>query len=296
MKRPTIAAWYDVPHAIRTMRSMACVISRSSAMSGEDDGAALGLHAPAHRVGGGARLLVDLLQHEVAVAALLGEDRIPLDADRGALDRRAVEMADLHSMARHHRQILVLEDDDVARVGEDGGDVGGEERLVLAEAHHHAARPLLGGDQAVRALLRQHDDGVGAAQLAERAPHRLVQARRVGEMPLDEMGDHLRVGLGAEAMALGLQALLDGQVVLDDAVVHDDEVARAVGVGMRVLVGGAAVGGPARVADADAAPQRTLAQEALQHLDAAGGAPDLQPLRADHRDARRIIAAVLELA
>jgi hypothetical protein len=178
---------------------------------------------------------------------------------------------------------------------QDGGDVGGEEGLVLTQAHHHAARPVLGRHEAVGGVLRQHHDGVRTAQLAERPAHRLVEARRVRQMPLDQVGDHLGVGVGGEAMPLGLQALLDGEVVLDDPVVHDDEAARAVGMGMRVLVGGAPVSGPPRVADADIPPQRALAQEPLQHLDPAGGAPDLEAVRAHHRDARRIIAAVLEL-
>ena len=218
---------------------------------GEDDGAALGLDAPAHRVGGGARLLVDLLQHEVAIAALLGEDRVPLDAHGARSTGAPSRWRDLHAVARHHRDVLVLQDHDVARVRQDGRDVGGEERLVLAQAHHHAARPVLGRHEAVGRILRQHHDGVGAAQLAERPAHRLVEARRVRQVPLDQVGDHLGVGLGGEAMPLGLQPLLDGEVVLDDPVVHDDEAARAVGMGMRVLVGRAAVGRPPRVADAD---------------------------------------------
>ena len=56
------------------------------------DDVALGeIDAPAQRVLDGARLLVDLLEHEVLVAALLGLGRRPVDALRRALDRRAVE-------------------------------------------------------------------------------------------------------------------------------------------------------------------------------------------------------------
>ena len=235
---------------------MPSITSGSSADVGQHHGAALRLHASAQRVGHRARLLVDLLQHEVPVAALLGQDRIPEDADRRPLDGRAVELGDLDAVTGHHRHVLVLEHDDVAGVGEDGGDVGGDERLALAESDHHAAGAVLGRDQPVGGVPGQHHDGVGAAQLAERAPYRLLEPRRVAQMALDQMGDDLGVGLRGEAMAVGLELLLDGQVVLDDPVVHDDEVARPVGVGMRVLVGGAAVGRPARVADADRAAHR----------------------------------------
>ncbi len=49
------------------------------------------VHAAAQRVFDGTRLLVDLLEHEVLVAALLGLGRRPVDALRRALDAGAVE-------------------------------------------------------------------------------------------------------------------------------------------------------------------------------------------------------------
>ena len=49
---------------------------------------------------------------------------------------------------------------------------------------------------------------------------------------------------------------LSGEVVFDDAVVHDDDVALAIAVRVGVLFGGAAVGGPAGVADAEGAIDR----------------------------------------
>src|SRR5260370_1403339 len=131
-------------------------------------------------------------------------------------------------------------------------------------------------------------------RIVSAAAGRLVQARDVLEVPLDQVGDALGVGLRLEGVPLGLQALLDRQVVLDDAVVHHHQLARAVGVGVRVLVGGAAVGGPAGVAEADGAVDRPLSQDPLEHLDAPGRPPDLQPLGPDHRRARRVVAAVLE--
>ena len=209
--------------------------------------AALEVHAAPHGVGGGPRLLEDLLQHEMAIAALLGHDRIPQDAARRPLHRRPVEIGDLDPGAGDDRHVLVLQHHHVAGVGEDGRDVGGEEGLVVAEPHHHAARAELGRHQPVRHAPVQHHDGVGAAQLPQGAAYRLVEARRVLEVALHQVGDDLGVGLGPEDVPLRLQALLDRQVVLDDAVVHHHQLARPVGVRVRVLVGGAAVGGPAGV-------------------------------------------------
>ena len=55
---------------------------------GQHDRARLGRDAAAERVGDGARLLVDLLEHEVPVAALLRHDRIPEDP-RGVARHRS---------------------------------------------------------------------------------------------------------------------------------------------------------------------------------------------------------------
>jgi hypothetical protein len=79
------------------------------------------------------------------------------------------------------------------------------------------------------------------------------------------------------------------------SVSDDDERAGAVGVRMGVLVGGSPVGGPAGVADPDAAGHRPLAQDTLQDLHPPRGAPHLQPAAgADHGHAGRIISAILQ--
>ena len=63
------------------------------------------------------------------------------------------------------------------------------------------------------------------------------------------MGDGLGVGLGREDMALRRQFVAQLAEILDDAVMnHRDAVA---GVRMGVVLGGAAMRRPARVADAD---------------------------------------------
>src|SRR6267378_4103703 len=77
---------------------------------------------------------------------------------------------------------------------------------------------------------------------------------------LDQVGEHLGVGLRAERVAGRAQPLLEVEIVLEDTVVHHDEAALAVRVRMRVLLRGAPVGRPARVADADRARDGLLAQ------------------------------------
>ena len=70
------------------------------------------------------------------------------------------------------------------------------------------------------------------------------------EFVLDEVGDDFGVGFGLEGVAAGDEGVLELEIVFDDAVVDDDEGSGAVAVGVGVFFGGAAVGGPAGVADA----------------------------------------------
>jgi len=79
---------------------------------------------------------VDLLLHVVAVGAQV--DRIrrevaqvlhPVDGLAGGIDH-------LDALAAHGHDIAILEIHHAPRLGNDGGDVGGEEILAFAQAHH----------------------------------------------------------------------------------------------------------------------------------------------------------------
>ena len=91
MKRPTSAAWYDVPHATMTTRSQAVREAGVEVGLGQGHRGAVHEEPAAEGVRHRARLLVDLLEHEVAIAALLGHGRVPVDPGCGALDAAAVE-------------------------------------------------------------------------------------------------------------------------------------------------------------------------------------------------------------
>ncbi len=98
-------------------------------------------------------------------------------------------------------------------------------------------------------------------------------------------------------MALGDEGALEGEVVFDDAVVDDDECAGAVAVGVGVFFGGAAVGGPAGVADAEGAVDGGVGDDGFEVAELAGGAAELEAVGASgDRDAGGVVAAVLEAA
>ena len=149
-------------------------------------------------------LLVHLLEHEVLVAALLGSLDRPVDLGHQPLARRAVDAGDRHTLGRDVGDVALLEEDDALGVGQDGGDVRGEEVLALADAdderHVHAR-----ADQPVR-LARVHDrDRVRAVRLAQRA--RTASARSPSIGLFDEVRERLRVGVGSEHVAALAQAV-----------------------------------------------------------------------------------------
>ena len=130
---------------------------------------------------------------------------------------------------------------------------------------------MAGADEQARVVAVDHDEGEVALEVADGAAHGRGQVAVV--VLLDQVGDGLGVGLGAEDVAVCLQALAQLAVVLDDPVEDDRElVAVAAGQGVRVRLGDAAVGGPARVAEAGRRARAVRAGGRLQVLDAADGA------------------------
>src|SRR5262249_39838219 len=148
------------------------------------------------------------------------------------------------------------------------------------------------------------DEGVVAAKLAERPAYRLGEIAVV--LALDQVGDDLGVGLRGELVALGLQVAAELGVVLDDPVEDDVDLVLTVAMGMGVLLGRPAVGGPARVTEADGrrgrgdgdrpAPVRgVLLHGDAQVREIADSAHAVDLAVRDHRNAGRVIASVLEL-
>ena len=111
------------------------------------------------------------------------------------------------------------------------------------------------------------------------------------------MGDDFGVGFGDELVAFGDEGVFEGEVIFDDAVVDDDESAGAVAVGMGVFFGGAAVGGPAGVADAEGAVEGRVGDDVFEVAEFAGGSAQGEAFGATgYCDAGGVVAAVLEAA
>ena len=203
-------AWQVLVRRVRSRRGRSC---RSRATPG-----------PA-RCRARRRLLEDLLEHEVLVAGLLRRDRVPRDP-RGLLARSTSpsKSENTRAVAGQDGDLLIAQEDDVACIREDGGDVRGHEELPVAQSDDHR-RAVAHGDDLERVVDRQH-------RPARRGPCSRPIARRTAPsspsaspFALDQVRDDLGVGLGDEGVALRPQLALQLEVVLDDAVVDDDDPA-----------------------------------------------------------------------
>ena len=228
-------------------------------------------------------LLVNLLGHEMAVIALVDEQRGGERAGHGALHRLAVAVADGDALARHHRPVAVLEIGDGVGEGGERDGVGADEHLAVAIADGERAA-LAGDDQEIVIAGEDHGERERALQPRRRVIHGAHRIAAALQLAGDEMGDHLGVGVAGEHRALRDQLFLQLAEILDDAVMHDrDEVGR---MRMRVGFGRLAVGGPAGMADAGRAVERRSLQQLLEIAQLALGATPAELAILDGGDAR----------
>ena len=198
-----------------------------------------------------------------------------------ALDGLAVEVGELDAIEREDGHVAVGEEVDIARVVEDAGNVGSDEVFAVAYADDDG-RSGARGDDLVGLGGGEDAESEGSGEALDGAADGVFKqdgsAGGVGVVLnlLDEVSDDFGVGFGDELVALRGEFALEVEVVFDDAVVDDDDAAGAVAMGMGVLFGGAAVGGPAGVADAEGAVERMLAQDFFEIAEFAGGAADFE--------------------
>ena len=119
--------------------------------------------------------------------------------------------------------LAVVRELHAARLGEERREVRGEEVLAVAEADDHR-RLVAHADELVRMVVVDDDEREVALELRVDGAHGRDEVAVVGV--LEQVRDHLGVGLGAERVARRLQLLAQLAVVLDDPVEDDRELAR----------------------------------------------------------------------
>jgi hypothetical protein len=240
----------------------------------------------------GLRLLVDLLEHERLVPALLSGLHVPVDLDHLALELAVLHADEAGAVGRDRDDLAVLDQLDRPGLVDKCRGHRGEEHLALADAHEQRALEPR-ADELFRVVVVDDDEREMALELAVSLARRLEQIAPV--VTLDQVHDHLGVGLGAEGMALGLERSLQLAVVLHDSVQDDRELALvAPGERVRVLHVHRAMGRPACMAEARRRLRAIRAGFRLQHLEIADGAHIVDLAVLPQREPGRVVTAVLE--
>ena len=190
-------------------------------------------HTADQRVAHDARLLVDLLEHKVGVAALFGHIQIPVDVGDLGLDHVAGLVGILDTHGRKLGKLTVLEYHDVAGGVDKRDDVRGDIGAGLARADND--RGILAGHGDHTGLVGAHgSQAIGAHHVGASLAHGGHQIVRLGIGLFDQMREDLGIGLALKVMAAALQLLAQLGEVLDDAVVDDGDTTIAAGVGVSV--------------------------------------------------------------
>ena len=253
------------------------------------------LHTRVERGLDGTRLLHDLLEHEVLVAALFGSLNIPRDAGDRLVHGLSGAVKDGITVGAHLGELAVVKIDHIFRVRHKRRHVGGEEVLTRADADDQRTA-VAREEHLLRAVGAQNADRIAALQTAERFEHSVLEIAVAGIIHIQQVNDDLRVRLTMEPEPLGLQHLAQLHEVFDDAVLHDGELAVVAHVRMGVRLRRRAVRCPARMAEADIAVKiATVMRFGQQILDLAAGLGKLDRAAVEHGDAGRVITAVFEL-
>ena len=109
-----------------------------------------------------------------------------------------------------------------------------------------------------------------------------------------KMGDDLGIGLAREHVPATFKLFAQLSEVLDDAVVHDGDMPAARSVRVRVRFARFAMRSPTRVPDAARALEIKMRQRVLQTRHLAFAMNDSKGVALLHRDASRIVTAVLK--
>ena len=256
------------------------------------------------RIGQRTRLLEDFLLHVVAVGAEFGGTAVRvhrLYRTVGCFQALTGVFDPVLAWLQVDHVAFFQIDDLVGHAGQCHGIAGQVVGAVGRQAQDQR-RTGAATNHAIRLVTRDHCHGIGAVQARQRFLHRHEQVAVVDG--IDQVGNHLGIGLAVKLVALGTQFGAQLLVVFDDAVVHQRDTRLAFDgspfglrakAEMRVCVvrGRHAVRGPARVRDAGIAAQAILLHLLQQLGDTGRAAGALQTVIPDSH-AAGVIAAVLQ--
>ena len=227
----------------------------------------------------------------MAVVALADHGAVVRGDALRALDGPPARIAYGDLVGSEHRPVALVEIADPAGEGAERQRVRGEIGGVLAVADGER-RAAPGADQEARVAGEDDRERKRAFELREGLGRGLFRVEAALHVGIDQVGNHLGIGVGDELAPLRLQLGPELAVVLDDAVVDHRDAAGGMGVG--VGLAGLAMRGPAGVPDARSAADGAPGDQAFELDELALGAAKLDQAVGERRETRRIVAAVFE--
>ena len=241
---------------------------------------------------------MDLLHHEMLVAALFRGLGIPFDGGGLPLHRLPVHVEELDGIRRHAGNFQIVDIVNGAGVLEQRRHIRCDDGAVPGSAHNEGA-VLAHRVEGAGLVGKQHAQRVGTAHMQHHAGDGVqrIPRRDAGVVVVQQLGHHLGVRLGDEGKAPFDEAVFQFLIVFDDAVVHHRDLFIPGIMRMGVEDAGFAVGGPAGVADAAAAGHGAAAVRHLaEDFESALGLDDLDfSFCILHGNAGRIIPAIFQL-
>ena len=108
-------------------------------------------------------------------------------------NRDSIDGTQRQPLGGQDRDLILLEDENLARAAQEGRHVRGDEHLALTESDDERRAAAPEGDERVRGVGGDAGDGIGALELSGGSRHGADQA--VGLMALDQVSDHFGVCL-----------------------------------------------------------------------------------------------------
>ena len=154
----------------------------------------------------------------------------------------------------HRGDFFILQVHHILGVRDDGRGIRSHKKVVVAPHTDHKWTGFAGCDQAVWVGFVEYHNGVSSVHFFQRDAHGVGKVEPCGGHDLlDEMRQHLRVGVADQGVTSVRQQFFQRLIILNDAVVNDRDFSFAAHVRVGVAVAGWAMGGPTGVSDADGA-------------------------------------------
>ena len=251
-------------------------------------------------------LFVDLLHHEMLIAALFCRPGFPGDLGNRYLNLISVQIEEMYLSRKDPCRLMISDIIHLPGVIQESRHIGGKIGLAFRDAQDHGT--VLPGSIDFTGIVLEHQRQSVASPYPD---HHTVDGVDGPDLIffvviVDQLDHDLRVGLTVEGIVMSQQLFLQLFVILDDPVVNPDYVGVGPGggyswnlaadVGVSVSFTGLPVGSPAGMADAAAAWQRfSMPGLLLQMTQLSGGLYDLHSIiLAEHGKPCRIIAPVFQ--